>query len=237
MGAALTYVMGNHDRLINTKGYEKIREIIRNSLGLKPDQDEMFPWKYPSGDLPIYAIHGNDYDVYNTTINMDNYKDPTSDPIAPIGDAIVTLLINQYPEKIYSKVGNNDIREKLREIDNLRPATIAPFWIYHVGQGKKDLESILHKEWRNLLDTFSENEFVKSNKKLLELKIALNFLTSVSAGELYEKYSKFINKPDTYVIEAFDLIKNNKYDYVLFGHTHESCTHLLVVKGRKKSIT
>ena len=234
-GLKITYVMGNHDRLINGDGYDDIRIKLQNALGLEPT-GEKFPWKYPSGNLPIYAAHGNDYDVYNTTINIEN---PEGDALNPLGDAIVTLLINQYPQKVYDLRQDKDVFEKLQEIDNLRPSTIAPFWIYYVSQERKELKDILQTQWENILGEFSGNAFVDdwSNKHrvdYLKLKKGLDCLTNMTVAKIYEKFSGFINREDPYAKQAMDLV-NSKCDYVLFGHTHESCVQLLDVHdGRNK---
>lgn len=235
LGVTVTYVMGNHDRLINSDGYDDIRIKLRKALGLDPT-GEKFPWKYPSGDLPIYAAHGNDYDVYNTTINIEN---PTGDALNPLGDAIVTILINQYPEKIYGVIKDETVFEKLQEIDNLRPSSIAPFWIYHVSQERKDLKDILQTQWEDLLEEFSGNTFVDgwSNKHwddYFKLKKGLDCLTNTTIAKIYENFSGFLNREDPFAKQAMNLV-GNKYDYVLFGHTHESYVQLLDVRdGRKK---
>ncbi len=231
----VTYVMGNHDRLINCDGYDGIRKTIQIALGLEPT-GEKFPWTYPARDLPIYAAHGNDYDVYNMTINIEN---PVGDAINPVGDAIVTLLINPYPQRVYNLQNDKGIFKKLQEIDNLRPSAIAPFWIHYVSQKRKDLKDILQTQWENLLDEFSSNPFVsgwrdKHWDNYFALKKGLACLTNTTVAKLYEKFSGFLIGEDPYAKQALDII-GNKYDYVLFGHTHESYTQLLDVRdGREK---
>lgn len=234
MGVTITYVMGNHDRLINSESYDDIRKKLQIALGLEPT-GEKFPWTYPSGDLPVYAAHGNDYDIYNTTINIEN---PEGDALNPLGDAIVTLLINPYPQKVYDLQNDKNVLEKLQEIDNLRPSTCAPFWIHYVGQERKDLKDILQKQWENLMEEFSGNTFVddwskKQRDDYFKLKKGLECLTNTTMAKLYEKFSGFLNREDPYAKQAMDIIRS-KYDYVLFGHTHESYAQLLDVQDGKK---
>jgi UDP-2,3-diacylglucosamine pyrophosphatase LpxH len=234
LGTTLTYVMGNHDRLINSEGYDDIRKKIQVALGHDPT-GEKFPWTYPAGDLPIYAAHGNDYDVYNMTINIEN---PEGDALNPLGDAIVTLLINLYPQKVYDLQNDKNIFEKLQEIDNLRPSSIAPFWIHYVSNERKDLKNILQEQWESLLEVFSGKPFVskwaeKHWDDYFKLKKGLDCLTSTSMAKLYEKFSGFFNQEDLYAKQAMARISRT-CDYVLFGHTHESYAQLLDVRNGKE---
>lgn len=236
----ITYIMGNHDRLINSEGYESVRESIRDAVGITPakDKGEPFPWKYH--EKPIYAVHGNDYDVYNKTEGNE----------LPVGDAIVTLLINQYPEMVYAAQKDNDIRAKLQEIDNLRPSTITPYWIDHVKMSlQPDKQKLLVDTWKVLSEEFFNNGFVKDWLRkhdywsLLpdaadKLEIAFKHFANATLERVYEKFLEikrdFIKETDQNAVEALKLSDTYECDYVLFGHTHESYIQLLNVKDGKE---
>lgn len=236
----ITYVIGNHDRLINSdNGYDEIREKIRNALGLKAAGEKFQP-EYKLDNL-IYGEHGHRYDVYNKIEN----------DVLPIGDAIVTLLINRYPDEVNGILKDPEVYEALQEIDNLRPSTIAPYWIDHVKELlPTQKQDILKKVWNDLSDKFFENRFVKNWFNIYDrwsiyfddadkLEVALKHFTETATEKLYEKYLEikkdFIRETDQNAVEALKLIERHKFDYVLFGHTHESCVHLLdAEEGKEK---
>ena len=243
----ITYIMGNHDRLINSEGYDDIRKSIRDASGIThaKDKGEPFPWEYRVERLPIYAVHGNNFDVYNKTKNN----------ALPIGDAIVTLLINQYPEEVKKRLNDpqlNDLQiyKALQEIDNLRPSTIAPYWIDHVKKTlKPEKQNVLIDTWNTLSGKFFDNKFVKDWLRehdywsLLpddadKLEIAFKHFTDTTLERIYEKFLEikkdFIKETDQNAVEALKLSDENKCDYVLFGHTHESCVQLLNVENGKE---
>ena len=244
-GLSITYIMGNHDRLINSDGYDDIRKYIQEKLGLIPT-GQKFPWKYSVDGLPIYAVHGNDFDIYNKTENSS----------LPIGDAIVTLLINQYPEEVKKALEEKNapnvakVYKSLQEIDNLRPSTVTPYWIDYVKKSlQPDDQSLLVDTWNNLSEEFFDNGFVKDwfqkndywsflPDDADKLEIAFRHFTDTKLGRAYEKFLEikkdFIKETDQNAAAALKLINSNKCDYVLFGHTHESAVHLLDVEGGKE---
>ncbi|MEK7291587.1 MAG: hypothetical protein AAB013_06695, partial [Planctomycetota bacterium] len=230
-GLSITYIMGNHDRLINSDGYDAIRKYIQEKLRLTPTTGQKFPWKYSVDGLPIYAVHGNDFDIYNKTENSS----------LPIGDAIVTLLINQYPEEVKKALEEKDapnatqVYKALQEIDNLRPSTVTPYWIDYVKKSlQPDDQSLLVDTWNNLSEKFFDNGFVKDwfqkndywsflPDAADKLEIAFRHFTDTKLGRAYEKFLEikkdFIKETDQNAVAALKLINSNKCDYVLFGHT------------------
>ncbi|MBV6517460.1 MAG: hypothetical protein DCC43_11320 [Candidatus Brocadia sp.] len=238
----ITYIMGNHDRLINSEGYEDMREKIRDVSGISYTQSkgEPFPWEYRVDGLPVYAVHGNNYDVYNKTEN----------DVLPVGDAIVTLLINQYPEEVNKIIDDPDVFDALQEIDNLRPSTMTPYWIDQVKKSLKPKnQKILIDTWNILSDKFFHDAFVKEWLQkhdywsLLpddadKLEIAFKHFTDTTLERVYEKFLEikrdFIKDTDKNALEALKLCEQHQCDYVLFGHTHESCVQLLNVEDGKE---
>lgn len=239
----ITYIMGNHDRLINSEGYDDIREKIREASGITyvKNKGEPFPWEYRVDGLPIYAVHGNNYDVYNKT----------EDNALPVGDAIVTLLINQYPEEVKKVIDDPKVHHDLQEIDNLRPSTITPYWIDQVKSSLKSKKNqdILIDTWKRLSDQFFKNAFVKDwmqkhNYLSLfpddadKLEIAFKHFTDTTLERIYEKFLEikrdFIKDTDKNALEALKLCEKYQCNYVLFGHTHESYVQLLNVENGKE---
>ena len=226
----ITYIMGNHDRLLNSSRYDDIREVVRELLGIKYSNGDIFDWKYDQKNLLIYAEHGNNCDIYNSIC---------SKGMISIGDAIITLLINKYPESIYKIKKDEVTYKRLQEIDNLRPVTIAPLWIRFIENDNENLIDFLEEQWDTLLSSFKENEFVKewgSKNKIQKFKldVCLRLFTNIIAEKGFEKFSGLFRKQDPYLTAAVTIADSGNYDYVLFGHTHECTTSLLDVKDGKK---
>ena len=83
----ITYVIGNHDWLINR--YQSSRNLIAKRLGLPSNDAPKFPEELFVPAYKTYARHGDIYDSFNY---MNNNRDTSS-----IGDAIVIELLNKYP--------------------------------------------------------------------------------------------------------------------------------------------
>src|SRR3989338_104092 len=238
----ITYVIGNHDRMINSKCYDEIRKKIQNALGLQSTGEE-FTSEYRVDNIPIYAAHGHQYDVYNKIEN----------DTSPIGDAVVTLLINQYPVKVDEILYNHKVYEDLQEIDNLMPSTIAPYWIEHINEHIKvsllpSKQNALKDTWNKLSDDFFSHKFVKDWFRIYngwapfddadKLEVALRHFTETVVERVYKKYLEikkdFVKERDQNAMEALKLIGKYNCDYILFGHTHESDVNLLDVEGSRE---
>ncbi|MBI3398328.1 MAG: hypothetical protein HY026_03730 [Deltaproteobacteria bacterium] len=135
------------------------------------------------------------------------------------------------------------MKESLQEIDNLRPATIAPLWIEHCIKPYGDtIGSKVKGAWKSLVDSFYKDPFVKKwfdeydswlnpVDKADELQIAFEYFTESSMQRILEKILEIRNdfyKPkEEYLYKALDYMNEKGCDYVVFGHTHEPCIHLI----------
>ncbi len=235
-GVRITYILGNHDRLMNE--VDGVRGLLREALGLE-GEDSPFPHHFYSENLSLYATHGNEADVYNRSSHGE----------APIGDAIVTLLINPFPEHPFLKdlPDFERIRKSLQEIDNLRPTTVAPLWIEHCvkGFGREEKERV-KEAWKDLVRRFYEDPFVKEwfdeydvwynpVDKADQLQIAFEYFTESSMQRLMEKIleirNDFYRPKDEYIRKAGEYMEEKGCRYVLFGHTHEPRIHLVDEAG------
>ena len=118
---AITYVIGNHDWLINR--YESCREMVSTRLGLVGAGGTPFPTEVFDGKYRVLARHGDIYDKFNYMGNRD---------ASSIGDAIVIELLNRYPREVGQRLDalvqqgrvtadeQQKITEQLRELDNIR---------------------------------------------------------------------------------------------------------------------
>ncbi|MBI5892814.1 MAG: metallophosphoesterase [Deltaproteobacteria bacterium] len=228
-GVKIRYIIGNHDRLINA--VPEARKLIRECLSIEKSPDP-FPLEFWDKNLSIYATHGHEADVYNSF--------PWPD-VTPIGDAIVTMLLNPFPG--HPSLKGLSIKDSLKEIDNLRPATIAPLWIEHcIKSYGEDVGSKVKGAWKELVDNFYKDPFVKKwfdeydswlnpVDKADALQIAFEYFTESSMQGILEKILEIRNdfyKPkEEYLHKALDYMNEKGCDYIVFGHTHEPCIHLI----------
>lgn len=231
----ITYVIGNHDRLIwQVPGAKK--EVCK-AFGLNEDRIKL---EYSDKSLGIYAVHGNHNDVYNSF--------DFSKPETPIGDAIVTLLINRFPEEVEKELKDPELKKALQDIDNLRPTLLAPIWIeYNIRDLPEDKSKKVKEIWQGLVDKFYKNDFVADWFKRYDtwinpvdkadkLQFAFEHFTESSMKKMLDKLMEIRNdffKPkDEYIVGAAKDMDRKNHRYVVYGHTHEKASHLLGVEGK-----
>ncbi len=240
------YMVGNHDWFlyINDERLNDARNLIIDNLGLANKKNERFPY-YPSendamqsmlNDHNVYAIHG---DIFDET----NYTAPDRDG-SSVGDVIVLKLLNEIPNQIELQLKNfpedkkglikNDTEfiKELREIDNLRPYSLAAQWISHIiKKYELDIEFIndaIRDAFKVLINDFIENPLVSQHRAtvikmqltslLFRTKFTIEDLASVieffalskDVFESYRKYAKTLTANGDYTRKSF---------YVM-GHTH-----------------
>ncbi len=226
----ITYVMGNHDRLIWQVGEAK--KLVAKALGIGNNRIKL---KYSDKPLGIYAIHGNERDEYNS---FELRKHET-----PIGDAIVTLLINKFPEEVGKELKKPKLKTALQEIDNLRPSLLAPVWIAYNTRKLPEKERQAVKDiWEGLVKKFYKNPFVAEwfqvndvwynpVDKADKLQFAFEYFTETTMKSMLEKFQEikddFYKPKSAYIEGAARDLYGEKCKYVLYGHTHEAASHLL----------
>jgi hypothetical protein len=111
----LTYVIGNHDRPLNTEMGSGSREVIRRDLGIQGG-DGLFPDSYEDAEHSVLAQHGHHWDAAN------RYRGAS----IAIGDAIVIDVVARLPIVFAERLGIDPDDPRLRfvhEIDNIIPQT------------------------------------------------------------------------------------------------------------------
>jgi UDP-2,3-diacylglucosamine pyrophosphatase LpxH len=222
----LTYVVGNHDWLINR--YPETREKIADFLGMDDParfRDSRFPAEEFWSKYKVKARHGDIYDPFN----FDGNRDASS-----LGDAIVIDLLNGFPKKVENEIGpDNDpgLITELREIDNIRPLVDIPLWIQGACRRARtpEIGERVKGVWNDLVEHFLDINFVKAHDKAWRIDIvdALQLGLRVSK---YFSFSDIANLPlrkfqkteDSYIDRAFneEELRRNEAEYVVYGHTH-----------------
>jgi UDP-2,3-diacylglucosamine pyrophosphatase LpxH len=240
------YMVGNHDWFlyIDDLRMDAIRNRIIDSLGLANEKNKRFPYfpeenkdlQQSQTDHHVYALHGDKFD-------KTNYQPPSRDH-SSVGDVVVLKLLNEIPNQISqqlthfpkSKIGTiTDIDtfvKELREIDNLRPYSLAPLWIsYVIKKYQLDVEFVndsIRDALRKLIRDFTENPLVsKEHLTVFEMEAAglvlgSHFTIENLAG-LIQRLSLSKDNSETYRQYARTLTTEefgkDKTFYVM-GHTH-----------------
>jgi len=220
--ATLSYLIGNHDWLINR--YASTRGKIADLLSL-PNKgiyaQQKFAWESIFTDYNVLARHGDCYDPFNYQGNRDD---------SSMGDGIVIDLLNHFPYAVRDSLGlepDNELVKQLKEIDNIRPLLDVPAWIHGVCQRTPLLEKAVHQVWNDGLDKFFSIPFIESHSGANYLKMALELASQFSFVRLKEIMSHALvrnlyREKDEYRRFAAEeqALKNNSVRYVIYGHTH-----------------
>lgn len=223
----LTYLMGNHDWLINR--YPSTRQAIASFLGMPHPEfyaDNRFPEFQVFEDYRVLARHGDRYDP----LNYEKDRDSSS-----LGDAIVIDLLTRFPEAVRNDpfLGKNrDLIKQLKELDNVRPLLDIPAWIQGVCNGFPGVEDKVHEIWNDLVDKFFKLAFIREHDRwgpdLVDfLQMALRLTSGFSFKRIQEILGQwmvrhFYKKADDYRPFAYNeaALKTNQVSYVVYGHTH-----------------
>lgn len=226
MPLKITYVVGNHDWLINR--YPETRVAIAKFLGMDdPDryQEAAFPTEWFWEKYRAFARHGDIYDPFN----FDGRRDASS-----LGDAIVIDLVNRFPKAVEDAIGSAedpDLISQLREIDNVRPLVDIPSWIQGACRGARSVEigEKVKEIWNDLVDYFLKIEFVKQHDRpwRLDAVDALQWGLRISKHLPLKEIAnlplrKFHRSRTDYTERAYreEHVRRNEAEFVLYGHTH-----------------
>lgn len=248
----LHYMVGNHDWFYHLPDVRlnPCRQQIIETMGLSNPPDTIFP--HIVDDLAnslleqlclqhrVYIQHGDINDPINFIHQQGrNYSS--------LGDAIVILLLNRFPEVVKKrlKLADNDaLFLKLRELDNVRPLYEAPAWLNGVlirYTTKQQSDEII-RAWRDCIRDLRGNAFVKKIKRWLSISQRIQFwlqfgLCNYLPFKLFIKIANFAgkllpaNEPayikaaenEAWLKQANDT--PSKADYVTYGHTHMQLFH------------
>jgi UDP-2,3-diacylglucosamine pyrophosphatase LpxH len=218
----MTYILGNHDGLVGL--YPETRRMTAELLGLTN------PEHYETEHLPLQRI----WPEYRALGRHGHSLDPFTSPGGPsIGDAIVVDLIGKFPRVMAQDPRiDEELLEKLREIEFVRPFMDVPLWLRSqlAEHGdRKELLKPIRDCWNDVVDEFFRDRFVQETTRrrwLLRhmLQMALHVVTNVTLeGSLVRGASKmFFSVERGYDKKAAreEAIHDDLVDFVVYGHTH-----------------
>jgi len=240
----LYYMIGNHDWFfyIDDPRMNVIRNKVIDALGLSNDRDAPFPHsphektatviQKIQGSHRVYAKHGDEFD-------KTNFQTPHRDA-SSVGDVVVIKLLNEIPKKIEESLekqkaitdNKDEIKnfiKALREIDNLRPYSLAPAWILQVLKDTKLDDKIVNESiaaaLRSVMKDFRTNTIISKNLKLFygmkvaELLLSGNFSLK-GLSNLINAFGISKDKFESYRQYAVRMSGDRECDFFVMGHTH-----------------
>ena len=222
----LTYIVGNHDWLINR--YPATRERIAEFLGFEdPGQFKttQFPTEKFWRDYEAMARHGDIYDAFN----FDGDRDTSS-----LGDAIVIDLVNRFPAHVENEIGaasDPELIEQLREIDNVRPLFDIPLWVHGACRRARtpEIAERVKEIWNDLVDDFLNIDFVKMHDRAWRFDVVDALQLGLGITKMFSfknitrlPLKRFQTTEADYKEKAFNELrmKKNEVEFVIYGHTH-----------------
>jgi len=235
------YMIGNHDWFfyINDSRINNIRNRVIDELGLANEKNKPFPYAYNDNKViqeiqethKVFAEHGDRFD-------KTNYQTPHRDA-SSVGDVVVIKLLNEIPKKIEEFIrkseksagSDEEIKsfvKQLREIDNLRPYSLAPAWISQVLRETKLDNEVVNKAISealgSVLENFQNNEIVSKDHWLgLKMKFAelvAEFFSVETLGNIISHLGFSKDQFESYKQHAIDISRDEDKDFFVMGHTH-----------------
>jgi len=243
----LHYMVGNHDWFYHLpdKRLNATRNLIIEKMGLSNKTNIIFPHlvdELHDSELEQLCLQHRVYIQHGDVQDPINYVKARGRNYSSLGDAIVVLLLNAFPELVKHQLSLSDddpLVVKLKEFDNVRPLYESPAWLssalkQHAKPGQIDQ---VVKIWRNNIRSMMAVPFVKSARRRLSAGerikfwiqfglsryIPLNVFVAIASflGGLLPKHEKIYlkaaeNEPWLYPQNG----EAAKADYVTYGHTH-----------------
>lgn len=230
----LTWVPGNHDRLVATS---KEGKDFLEDIGVNWDGN----YELERPDYGVFACHGHRFDKYNF---LKEYQYPA------LGEAVVVDFLNKFQYEVCIRSGapyfdHNEI-VFLGAMEYVRPLYEIPFWIHEKSKTHAHplMPTWIHRAWEAVVNNFLENEFleIKYYKKENILKVTLEslfgklvhkpfgFLEIIKKINLHpsteDQKKEFQHTLDKEFInykscaEKEPILNDRSFRYVIYGHTH-----------------
>jgi UDP-2,3-diacylglucosamine pyrophosphatase LpxH len=217
------YLLGNHDRLLAHA--PDARALIRHGFGM-PGGSDPFPTSIVFREEGVLAYHGHNVDAL--------CHDPSG--AAPLGDLVAAELIVPFPDRIRRFLGVED--PHLDDIDDVRPVLAVPSWVRQLAREEsRDLSAAVLHVWRELVESFLENPYVKDwflghhRRYKLDFAQRVRLLLALSArakprdeprlGQLYYLLFRLIDvRFARAAVEELEKPEHRGLSYVVNGHTH-----------------
>lgn len=218
------YIPGNHDFMVQLS--PDLRQLVVDFLSLTVDPKKAFKTTYENKAASVFALHGNSFDPANWHREAEGYW--------AIGDAIVLLVVNRFPEEACRLIGcapHTEIGQLLQEVDNVQPLVDIPIWVRWLTENNLTIKASrdkVIKAWKQVVDEFLSVEDFKDKagygkKDYQIIRQAFELSTRFGLARLIGELAKYFPNIGTdYRLAAeTEAKKFPEYRFVLFGHTHK----------------
>ena len=228
----ITYLPGNHDRLVNETTSTTAREALRRVIPLQGHSTDTFDQIYLDLDHAVLAYHGHEFD-------KDNFS-PNGEVV--VGDVIVVELLTRLPKIVASRLGLYETDRRLgflHEVDNVLPQDMVGIgaWLaMHVRLLAKetdcnDCQAIVADGLKQCLDEIFlalGRSVAKTSERLVNLqKIAEKML---EGGDLlqfvgpitFKSEPSYIQHATLALEQAGSVGSSEIFKFFVMGHTHHS---------------
>ena len=243
----LHYMVGNHDWFYHLPDsrLNATRNLVIEKMGLSNRADIIFPHlvdELHESELEQLCLQHRVYIQHGDIQDPINFVKAKGRNYSSLGDAIVVLLLNAFPEVVKEKLSLKDddpLVLKLKEFDNVRPLYESPAWLRSVLKQHANSEQVdkIVNIWRENIRTMVAVPFVKAARRRLSFAervkffiqfelskyIPLNTFVAIASflGGLLPQHEKAYleaaeNEPWLYQQNG----EAAKADYVTYGHTH-----------------
>ena len=219
----ITYVVGNHDYMLQTS--PKLRTAVCEFLSLSNEMNETekpFPTTYECEEASVYAAHGNSYDPTNYHRFDEGYW--------AFGDAVVLRLVNRFADEVCAALGiseETDLGKRTHELDNIEPLSDVPVyvrWLADEFLTSPEARSTVLGIWNRIVTELLDLPDFKhgyDDKRIWSTKTGLLLSRNTSFSELVAKYAAYFqghNLRDH--AEELAASLKHKFRFIVFGHTH-----------------
>ena len=243
----LHYLVGNHDWFYHLPDprLHVTRSKIITAMGLSNKPDTIIPHtigEIKNCELEALCLQHKVYIQHGDLHDNINYIKSEGRNYSSLGDAIVVLMLNAFPEVVQEQLklpADDALVVKLRELDNVRPLYESPAWVYSVLKqyASADQYRQIVKIWKNCLKEMLKTPFVKHAKNYLSVgeKIKFWFQFGLSRYISLKAFvwlagfaSKFLPEHEKSYLDGasnepwLNAVGNGpaKANYVTYGHTH-----------------
>lgn len=229
----ISYVIGNHDRIINTSSY--LRNKITEKLDSFTTSSVDFVNEYLNGDdYSVLCRHGHEWDDANYGIELYKFLNNKSDfvprfereiyKLQTIGEIITAELMSGIIHRVKNNSQDKTFIDSLKDLNNVRPLTDAFLWLYWYGvaissKNKQILLNAFKESLHDLLDTEFSKLWDKTKSEIW-----------LFSGDITDRFEQMLE-----LIEDLDFDSINKYVEIfkmfdnIFGHSKDD-----FVDGAKK---
>ncbi|MEO6695289.1 MAG: hypothetical protein ABIY50_00535 [Ignavibacteria bacterium] len=205
----INYIIGNHDRILNTS--TSLKEKINSHLSSFTNVSVEFTNEYlNAADYSVLCRHGHEWDSTNYGLELYKFLNNKGEfvthfdreiyKLQTMGEAITGELMSGIIFRVKEKISDPKFIKNLKEINNVRPLSDAFIWLYWYGI------TISEKNKNILLNAFKESLEELINTDLAKLWDNTKTEIFLFKGDITDRFEQMHE-----LIEGLNFDQINKY--------------------------